>query len=373
MKYLLCIYLFFSLYNLYAQDNNKGKVIIEKFLAPSIQGNHAGEDPMRRITVYLPAGYEENNQRYPTIFFLHGFPDDDSSFMTDFDLKKLFDEAISSGKMRPAIIVLPNSHTQFEGSFYTNSSLTGNWADFIAKDVVQYIDKKFRTIPDRTSRGLTGLSMGGNGSLKLGMLYSNIFSTVYALSPGGLNWETYFSITNPAFKEIEMEKNVEDIIKRFDNLKITKTNYSRNQIFYAILFANLARMYSPNEKKPPLNADLPVHYIGDSLIVNTNVLKKWEDNLPFYMIDTHIVALKALTALKLDWGRNDYLTWIPVTCLQFSKKLEAYGISHFAEEYQGGHSNRLGGRDGRIYNELLPFFDTYLKFEDKASVTAKKN
>lgn len=53
-------------------QRKKGKVVIEKFLAASLQGNHAGEDPMRRITIYLPPGYKESKQRYPVIYFLHG-------------------------------------------------------------------------------------------------------------------------------------------------------------------------------------------------------------------------------------------------------------------------------------------------------------
>jgi hypothetical protein len=80
------------------------------------------------------------------------------------------------------------------------------------------------------------------------------------------------------------------------------------------------------------------------------------------MIDEDISALKSLTALKLDWGRNDQFKFIPIACLEFSKKLEALGVAHFAEEYIGNHSNKIGGMDGRIYSELLPFFNTYIQF-----------
>ena len=371
MKYILSIICLMQIQSItWAQDIKRGKVMVDSFLAPSIQGNLGGEEPMRRVSVYIPAGYEYGQNRYPAIYFLHGFPENDSDYIADFDLKELFDQAIARHKIRPIIIVLPNSFTHFKGSFYTNSTLTGNWADFVAKDVVQYIDKKYRTIQERQGRGISGLSMGGNGSLKLGMLYSNVFCAVYALSPGGLNWDAYFSISNPAFKKVEQEKNPENIISRFDSLDWT--NFSSNIDFYAMLFDDLARTYSPNEHKPPLYADLPVHYIGDSMVVNINILKKWEENLPFYMIDSHIDALKSLTALKLDWGRNDRLTFIPTGCMQFSKKLEAYGINHFAEEYFGDHSDKLGGINGRIYCEVLPFFDAYLKFDDTSYKTFRK-
>jgi enterochelin esterase-like enzyme len=185
---LLILILSLSLITLSAQDTRKGKVIVERFLAPSLQGNHAGEDPMRRVTIYLPPGYKESKQRYPTIYYLHGFLVDDSLMMYWNQINELMDSAILSGRLRPIILVLPNSDNNFGGSFYTNSSLTGNWADYIGKDVVDFIDKKYRTIPNRNSRGLTGHSMGCNGALKLDMLYPDVFGAVYALSPAVLGW-----------------------------------------------------------------------------------------------------------------------------------------------------------------------------------------
>lgn len=208
MKQVLIIsFLVLCLSSLSAQDTQKGKVIVEKFLAPSLQGNGGGEDPMRRLTIYLPPGYEESKQRYPVIYYLHGFLVDDSLMMYWNHINELMDTAILSGRIHPMILVMPNSDTKFGGSFYTNSTLTGNWADYIAKDIVNFIDKKYRTIPDRNSRGLTGHSMGGNGALKIGMEYPDIFGAVYALSPAVLGWATDFSVNSPAFKNMDSFRN----------------------------------------------------------------------------------------------------------------------------------------------------------------------
>ena len=83
------------------------------------------------------------------------------------------------------------------------------------------------------------------------------------------------------------------------------------------------------------------------------------------MVDDHIEDLKKLKALKLDWGRNEGNEHIPPTCLQFSKKLENLGINHYAEEYIGTHVNKLWTDDGRAFNDMLPFFDTYLHFDNQ--------
>ncbi|MGK4567764.1 hypothetical protein [Flavobacterium sp. 3HN19-14] len=61
-------------------------------------------------------------------------------------------------------------------------------------------------------------------------------------------------------------------------------------------------------------------------------------------------------------GRNDQFKHIPRTCLAFSKKLEQLGIMHYAEEYIGTHGNKVSSEDGRILNEMLPFFNENLDF-----------
>ncbi len=336
----------------------QGKLVRKEFTAASLQNNKGGEDPLRQLTVYLPADYEKGMQRYPVIYVLHGYGGNDSVMMSVWiNFKRLLDEAIKTGKMRPMIVVAPNSDTKMGGSFYTNSAVTGNWADYIGKDVVQYMDKNFRTIPDRKSRGLCGHSMGGNGALKLGMLFADTFSAVYALSPAVLNWYGDFTLRSGGFKQISKLNNEDAIMKGLNQFDQTG---DFNGFFAAVLSA-MAKVYSPNAAQKELLADFPVTYIKDSAVYDQKVISQWEAQLPFFMIDHYLPQLRSLTALKLDWGRNEEFTHIPYTSLQLSKKLEAYRIKHFAEEYIGDHGNMLGGFEGRIFNELLPFFEKYLK------------
>ncbi len=349
------IFLLLITFGSYGQHNKAGKVIEQKILAASIQGNHGGEDPLCSVTIYLPPGYETGNQRYPTIYFLHGFGADDRRVISETHINKLIDTAVLLGHIRPVIVVMPSSRTHFGGSFYTNSTLAGKWADFIGKDLVDYVDKNFRTIPNRNSRGLTGHSMGGYGTLRVGMLFPDVFGSIYAMSPAVLNWGEEMSINNPDFKIVASAKNEEVVFIHF----------------FTSVLTSLARANSPNEQKPPLYANLPVDYKGDSMLVNVDVVKQWEANFPINMIENHLSALKSFNALKLDWGRNDEFKHIPLTCLEFSKKLETYGVHHFAEEYLGTHGDKLAGMDGRMYTEMLPYFDTYLVFEDKPAPATK--
>ncbi|MFN2396865.1 MAG: alpha/beta hydrolase, partial [Bacteroidales bacterium] len=320
-----------------------GKVVIEYLYSASLE-NELGEDPTRRITIYLPPGYNETTERYPVIYYLHGFTWNDSLQIADDRFDKLLDKAIAQGKIRPVIVVIPNHHTIYRGSWYTNSPLAGKWADFTAIDLVSYIDKNYRTLPDSKSRGITGHSMGGFGAIRLGMLFADVFSAVYALSPGGLQQPDV--INKPRVLKIKTRKEL-----------LTRVNT------WECLSVSMGRAFSPNPDNPPFFVDLPYYLIDDSLVVNEPVLKLWRQNAPFEMADHYIDNLKELTALKLDWGRNDKFSFIPIQSLMFSQKLDSLGIKHYAEEYLGMHSDKLWTDDGRALNSMLPFFDTFLTFQ----------
>lgn len=323
-------------------QNLKGKIIRE-FITSSFLQNEGGENTTRRVTIYLPPKYDETNERYPVLYYLHGFTMTDSLTQAEVEI---LDLAINSGKIRPIIFVVSNQNTNYEGSFYTNSILNGKYADFTVKALVEFIDKKFRTIANRNSRGICGHSMGGYGAIKLAMMFPEIYSSVYALSPGFLALVKEFGPNSDSYKQLALIKNREELKKAY----FPKT------------IVAVARAWSPNLTNPPFYCDIPFKYKGDSLIVENEVLAKWNNNLPFIMIDNYVENLKKLKAIKLDWGRNDGSRF-PIQCMMFSQKLENLGIEHFAEEYIGTHMNKIWTKDGRVLNSMLPYFNTYLTFE----------
>src|SRR5215475_13711313 len=77
---------------------------------------------------------------------------------------------------------MPNAYTVYQGSMYSNSVTTGDWEAYLTKDLVEYIDSHYRTIPGPASRGLAGHSMGGYGTIRLVMKYPGVFSSIYVLS-----------------------------------------------------------------------------------------------------------------------------------------------------------------------------------------------
>ena len=319
----------------------EGTMVLDSLYSESLENDY-GENPTRRIAIYLPPGYADSDARYPVIYFLLGF----LSHHKIPAFPEILDYAIQTSRIRPFILVIPDEKTTYDGSFYSNSSLFGNWEDFTAIDLVDYIDSKYRTIKHRNSRGITGHSMGGYGALKIAMHHPDRFSVVYAISPGALAIVREYGPNSQTFRELST-------INTYDEL---------NKTYFGRVMVAFGRSWSPNPDKPPFYCDFPFEYRGDELIVHDDVLEKWQSNMPVHMIEDNLSNLQELKAIKLDWGRNagDRFT---IQCKMFSQRLENAGISHFAEEYIGTHVSDIYTSEGRIPQQVLPFFDLYLEFE----------
>ncbi|MEZ4829051.1 MAG: alpha/beta hydrolase-fold protein [Bacteroidia bacterium] len=343
MKRIILVWILFSgLLSVSYSQITKGTVVIDSIYSQNLE-NRFGEKPTREVAVYLPPGYRESSLHYPVIYFLHGFSGDHKmlAYITD-----ILDYAIAARRIRPFIMVISNQKTTYDGSFYSNSALFGNWEDFTAYDLVAYMDKNYRTIARKESRGITGHSMGGYGALKIAMHHPDIFSTVYAISPGALTIVAEYGPNSNTFRELSTLHTLEAV----------------NNTYFGKVMVAFGRSWSPNPEKPPFYCDFPFEYKGDELIVHQDVLEKWYDNMPLHMIDENLTNLQQLKAIKMDWGRNagDRFT---LQCQMFSQRLENVGITHFAEEYIGTHTSGIYTKEGRIPQQVLPFFDFYLEFE----------
>ena len=347
-NYLLIFPFLLIISSIYAQYL-EGSVKVDSLYSSTLK-NLAGENPKRSIHVYLPPNYDKTtNKKYPVIYYLHGFSGSDKKQIEVDLFNKLLDKAIATGKIKPVIVVVPNHHTLYRGSYYTNSSFTGNWADFTAKDLVDFIDGNYRTIKKKESRGIVGHSMGGYGAVKLGMMFPDIFSNIYSFS-GCISLYQELGAKSSVYKKLQKIDSREKLVKGFD-------------YFLENALIAMGQAFSPNQSKPPFYVDLPFYYDSDSLIADSKTINLWNKHLLHNMADEYVDNLKKLNAIKLDWGRNDQFDFVLLGCKELSRKLEDLGINHYAEEYIGNHGNKLWTDDGRALNDMLPFFDTNLEFD----------
>ena len=148
--------------------------------------------------LYLPPRYESESRRYPVIYWLHGAGGDESSGVW---VAGELDKAISAGLVQPAIMVFPNGGKKTEYRDWPDQNALIE--TMIIRELIPYVDSHFRTVVSSLGRGVEGMSMGGNGALKLALKYPEIFGSVvaYAGSYMRLPLDGYFPGIAPAQQE----------------------------------------------------------------------------------------------------------------------------------------------------------------------------
>jgi enterochelin esterase-like enzyme len=137
------------------------------------------------IDVYLPPGYAAHpRRRYPVLYLLHGVPGRPGAFLATVRAGVLEDELVARHLLRPMILVMPFGSTgSFTDEEWANGvSSNSAWETFLARDVVQAVDQRYRTIRSGSARALAGLSEGGYGAFNIGLHHPGEFRVLESWS-----------------------------------------------------------------------------------------------------------------------------------------------------------------------------------------------
>jgi S-formylglutathione hydrolase FrmB len=220
---------------------------------------------------------------------------------------------------------------------YSSSVTTGDFEQFIAHDLVRYIDAHYRTIPDRRSRGLAGHSMGGYGTTRIGMRHPDMFGALYMMSPCCLS---------PRQPDAAAMAGLEAVHSQADAAKLP--------FMLRAQFASAAA-WSPDPKNPPFFLDLP---IKDGA-VQPDVLARWTANAPLAFADQYIGNLRQYRAIAMDVGDQDGLR---ADTAKLHDVLDRYGIANSFTVYPGTHTSDVAVR---FQDNVMPFFGKNLSFDQK--------
>jgi enterochelin esterase-like enzyme len=319
-----------------------------KIHGTSLEGNLEGDAVDRDVIVFLPPSYEkEKHRRYPVVYALHGYSIGAEQWTHEIHVPQTIEGAIAQGA-NEMIVVLPDSKTIYNGAMYSSSVTTGDFEKFIAHDVVAYIDAHYRTIPERTSRGLVGHSMGGYGASRIGMKHPDVFGALYIMSPCCMSPMTGGGFGPPEkMKEMAIAQE-----KMAANAKSPADLAAQSPGFGSAQFATAAA-WAPNPKNPPLFLDLPTKN-GDPV---PEIQAKFTANAPLAFVDQYIGNLKQYRAIAMEAGDQD-MTKIDAGKLHVI--LDSYGIANGFEIYPGTHTSAVADR---FQNHVIPFFSKNLCFQ----------
>lgn len=172
----------------------------------------------RRLTIYTPAGYEANRERYPVLYLLHGMGGDEEAWITLGRTVQIMDNLIAAGKAKPMIVVMTNGNVdQKAAPGYGPDGFSVPTIEFPHTtdgtfeqgfpEIVTFIDKTFRTIPQKKERAIAGLSMGGFHSMHISKENPDMFGYVGLFSASA---RMKGKGDSPIYKESE-----EKIIRQF--------------------------------------------------------------------------------------------------------------------------------------------------------------
>ena len=306
----------------------------------ALEGNLEGDLTDRDVIVFLPPTYAtEKSRRYPVVYALHGYSIGAEQWTHEIHVPQTIEGAFAMGAGE-MILVLPDSKTVHNGSMYSSSVTTGDFENFVAHDLVAYVDAHYRTLSDRRSRGLVGHSMGGYGAVRISMKHAEVFGSVYVMSPCCL------SPRQPGPVNLHDEKALDGVKTAEDSAKLPFGLRAR---------LATAAAWSPNPRSPPLYLDLP---FKDG-VLQQDVLAKWAANAPLTFVDQYVASLGRYRAIAIDVGDQDELRF---DAARLHEVLDVNGIANDFEVYPGTHTSAVADR---FQNHVIPFMSRSLCHDKK--------
>ena len=318
-----------------------------KIHGTALEGNLEGDAVDRDVIVFLPPSYaKDKKRRYPVVYALHGYSIGAEQWTHEIRVPQTIEGAFAKGTQE-MIVVLPDSKTIYNGSMYSSSVTTGDFEEFVAHDVVAYIDAHYRTIPNHTSRGLAGHSMGGYGASRIGMKHPDVFGALYIMSPCCMS---PMAGGGPGPADQIKERAIANE-KKVAAARSPADLAAQSPGFAAVQYATAAA-WAPDPKNPPLYFDLPTK----DGVPQPEIVAKFAANSPLAFVDQYTGNLKQYRAISMDVGDQDNLRF---DATRLHNILDNYGIANSFEIYSGTHTSAVADR---FQNHVLPFFSKNLCF-----------
>jgi S-formylglutathione hydrolase FrmB len=323
----------------------------QELQSPALEGNALGDPARRELTVYLPPGYAAGQARYPVAYFLHAFGSGGRGWTNaagfGLNVPERLDALVASGAIPPVIGVFPDGWTSLGGSQWVNSEATGRYRDYLARDVVGFVDRTYRTLPRPASRALLGHSSGGYGVLVMGRYHPELFGHLSCQSGDAYFEYCYLPDLPKAAGTLLKAGGLEAWFAEFQQR--ARETKLRGDDFPTVNAVAMAAAYSPRRGEP-LNVELP--FEPQTARMRLEVWNRWLVHDPVRFVPKSVESFKRLSSVFIDCGsRDEYnLRW---GARMIADELSAAGVEVQHEEFDDGHSG-VSYRFARSLAYLVP-------------------
>lgn len=277
------------------------------------------ESSTRQLAVLLPPSYLTHPEReYPVVYCLHGFGGGPGELLLNLQSRNI-QGSMLDGSSVEYILIGVDGNNSLGGSFYVNSTATGNWEDYFLDEVIPYVDSNYRTLSDKANRAVAGFSMGGFGAWNLALKHADIFNAAWSCCPGAFN-----------------ASGLENAMETWDSGFLNA---------YGAAFA-------PDMSLPFPHAQIP-DFSGtpeDNLIV-----QKWRSGFGGIddKIEAYLSKVPRLKSMRFDFGTGDYYSWIPQGTIYTASALTTAGLTIQSKAWSAGHEMTAS----MVSGGFIPYFN----------------
>jgi hypothetical protein len=362
-----------------------GTLVVLEHESRILADNPLADPHRRKLAVWLPPQYDEGRgrgrgRRFPVLYDLVGFT---GSGLAHANWKPFGDNVperaarlIHERRMGPAIIVFPDCFTAYGGNQYVNSPAIGDYADYLTREIVPFVDREFRTLAAREHRGCFGKSSGGYGAMIHGMKYARHWGAI-ANHSGDAYFDFVYRCDWPntldelaryrepkqragAFAPPPTARARRNLAAGLDDGRVARfldAVWRKEKLSLGegntLMNLCMAATYDPDPAAPH-GFRLPFNAETGELIVER--WRNWLKHDPINLVTRYRANLRSLAGLYIDCGwRDQYRIHYGTRIL--ATRLAAAGVAHVYEEFDDNHSDidyRMDVSLPYLYRALKP-------------------
>jgi enterochelin esterase-like enzyme/lysophospholipase L1-like esterase len=311
-------------------------LVTDSVSSPGLASNAVGDRSVRRVLVYLPPSYaRQPARRYPVLYLLHGATSTPEEWLNGvyqgLNLQLALDSLVAAAAIPEFIVVMPDADNALGGDWYANSPATGNWEDFVVRDLVRHVDGHYRTDPTVARRALVGHSMGGFGALAIGFNHPGVFGFIYAVSPCCIGFVGRLAPSGPAWPALST---------------ITRWQTAPDRVR---LLVGMAAALDGSRSDPRLFAELPFRSENGTVVPDPAAQARWLARMPPDLASAMVRRGERAPVIHVEAGSEESPILDGIRLLR--QRLDSLHIAYTDTTFAGGHIDRVRERFTRA---MLP-------------------
>lgn len=292
-----------------------------------LAGNPLGDPTQRPLWVYVPPGYDESDQRYPSVYVIQGYTGQAAMWWNRTAFRESFpaaaDRMFASGEAPPTVVVYVDAWTAYGGSQFVDSPGTGRYHTYLCEEIVPWVDAHYRTKADAAHRGIQGKSSGGFGAMITPMLRPDLFGGLATHAGDGMYECCYI----PEFaKAVRLLRDHDgDIFKWWKDFQ-SRPAFMKEGDDVLLITLGVAACFSARDDGTP---ELPFDPRNGRL--RDDVWARWLAWDPVRMVPRYADALRSLRAVWIDAGTRDEW-YLDLAATGFRDELARIGVTDVSFE-----------------------------------------